>query len=223
MIFLDDDNTNSEIFIPPVACNFRNNCKDANWQFDSEIIGKDGSEFLFFAYAPYFGDMGDTHQNKNWGQVWGYPLNSEMPSLVFVTYLKTSGLQSFTNQWNSIKSQDKKLPDGKIVKKNPSRFVWRSRFKPAVKVTKDGPGQYFLLLWETEELEENSERYQLAEKCERDMKANIARLSDPAGTARMIKLLGKSDAEKEEAIAKFLASKNQQLPTANNQQLAPAS
>jgi hypothetical protein len=211
MIFLDDDNTKSEIFIPPVACNFRNNCKDARWFFDSEEIGKSGSEFLFFAYAPYFGDLGDTHQNKNWGQVWGYPLSGEMPSLVFVTYLKTSGLTSFTNQWNSIKSKDK----------NPSRFIWRSQFKPAVKVTEDGPGQYFLLLWEVEEIEKGSERYQLAEKCERDMKANLTRLSDPQGTARMIPLLGKSEAEKDAAIASFIAAKNQQqLPQTNQQQLA---
>lgn len=202
MIFLDDDNTNSEIFIPPVACNFRNNCQDGNWQFDSEVIAGDGAEFMFFAYSPWFGDLGSCHQNKNWGQVWGYPLIESAPPLVFVTYLKTSGHTSFCNQWNKIKSQGK----------NPSRFLWRSRFVKETCVTPQGPGKYYLLLWEVEELA--GERFDFAELVEKEMRANIARLADPQGTANMILLLGKTEEEKQAAIASFKAAKNQQLAPA---------
>ena len=221
-IFLNDDDTNSEIFIPPVACNFRNNCQDGSWFFDNQEVGRSGSEFLIFAFSPYFGDLGAT-QDTHWGQIWGYPLSAGFPPLVFVTYIKTSGLQSFCNQWNWIKSQDELdetgqpiiLPNGKNQKKNPSRFVWRAQFKKDVKALPDGTkGNYYLLLWETEELAKTSERHKLAEKCERDMRENITRLVDNQGTAKLISTLGMSENEKAAAIANFKAQKEKQLAPA---------
>lgn len=222
--FLSDDDTRSDIFIPPIAANFRNNCQDGNWQFDGEVIGGDGDEFMFFAFQPYFGDIGQMHQDKHWGQVWGYPVNEKMPPLVFCTYLKTSGLQSFTNRWSWISSQiDFIKADGTKIYKNPSRYIWRSKFIRETCQTPTGPGKYYLLQWETEEIDKGSKRYELANLVEKEMRANVARLTDPQGTEKMISLLGKGEDEKERAIAAFKAQKHQASDALKNKhQLAPA-
>ena len=211
-MFLNDETvTTDQIYIPPQACNFRNNCQEAKWFFDGEEVGKDGSEFLFFTFTPYFGDLGRQHQDMFWGQVWGYPLSPSAPPLVFVSYLKTSGLKSFAAKYSKIK----------CLEKDPTRFIWRSRFtQDSIALPDNKIGKYYLLTWEIEEIEENSDTWALAEKVENAMRSNVERLFDGDGISRMICLLGMKKEEREKAIASF---KQKKIAGKDQQQLAAAS
>ena len=211
MFFLSEDiDNNGDIYIPPVPAGLRNNCKEGNWLFSDRILANRESDWLIMGFCPFFGDLGKKHQDKHWGQIWIYPLTEGIPKMLFVSYLKTFGYQSFRDEYNLLKAENKIA----------TQQVWHATFIS----TANEHGDFYKLAWKPTDAA--PEIIELSQKVEAAMKANLERLIDLEGTKEMVNLFGLKPEEKQAAIAQFKAKKAQALAPQNQpqnaQQLAPA-
>lgn len=198
--------TGDEIFIPSEPLGVRNNCQAGQWTLGEESLGKK-LNLIALSYRQFFGDLGKT-TDTYWGELYFYPVGSiNFPPCVMRTYFKSVGLKNFNALITATLARGK----------NPAHGIFSPEFQSKSGTNAKGePISYYILAWTWQEAEPNDN--ELFTK----LATAINGYSFPAPNEGNLILLPSDGAARDNAIAQFKASKQQQLAPQNQQQLASA-
>lgn len=186
------------ILVPDMPMSVRNNCQVGQWLIGDDAYGSKCS-MTILKFAKFFGNLGQTKQVQ-WGQLWFVAESGDLPKgVLMVTYIKSRGLQNFSNLIASVQSRGIE----------PASGIFSTEF---VKHTGQGPDDsgvvkprnYFSLKWDWKE--RSKEDYSILKQGAAVLANpdNMSRLVDLDGTRQMISIDGMSS----ERLARLLQNEN---------------
>jgi len=197
---------NDDIYLPAEPFQIRNNCQIGQFTQSDNLLGAK-ADFIICNFRQFYGDLGMT-TDEYWNEIYAYPLTENLPPLVFQMFFKKAGRRIFNDLVNTLISK----------KINPIKGKFTCFFEKKQRALADGSvGNYYHLNWDWIALETLQQQQQdTFEK----LVATVSGHVFPLPTDGNLILLPTDGDARNNAIASFKASKNQQLPQTNTKQLA---